>query len=158
MDKRKIIYVAGVAALIYIIMGTQKAFGRLTSDNTIRPADPYGSGAYGASRSHGKHQGVDILVNPGQDIKCPVDGKITRIAYPYAGDTDYKGFVLVSGPYEIKIFYANLSVSVGSTVKKGQVIATAQNISAKYSSSMANHVHFEVRKNGILINPTNLFE
>ena len=158
MDKKKILYTAGIAALIYIVMGTRKVFGKLTDSNKIRPADEWGSGAFGASRNGRKHEGVDIVVYPGQELKSPVSGTVKRIAYPYADDLSYKGFVLVSGPYVITVYYANLSVPAGSSIAKGQVIATAQDISARYDSGMKPHVHFEVKKNGVLIDPTNLFE
>ena len=50
------------------------------------------------------------------------------------------------------------TVSIGTQVTKGQVIGISQNIAAKYSSQMANHVHIEVYSaSGKLLDPTNLF-
>lgn len=155
-SNKKLFIIGGAALIIYLIMSTQKTFAALTANQQFRKADNWGSGAFGASRGTRKHAGIDIVVYPGQAINAPVSGIIKRIAYPYEDDTDYKGFVLTAGDYEIKIFYANLTVPIGTKVTAGMKIAEAQNIAAKYSG-MTNHVHFEVRKNGVLINPTNLF-
>ncbi|AXG72933.1 M23 family peptidase [Flavobacterium arcticum] len=161
MGTKKILYIIGGIAITYLFMSTGKAFAKIVNGQKIRGLDGWGSGAFGASRSGGsrKHSGVDVIAAPGQPVLAPFSGTIKRVAMPYADDFSYKGFVIENDTYEAKIFYALLTVPVGSTVVAGAPVATAQNIAAKYGSTMNNHVHFEVRSKstGALIDPTNLF-
>lgn len=156
--KKQYWYIAGASLLIYIIMGTKKAFGKVTEENKIRGCDPSGCGNFGASRGDRTHQGIDIVVKEGDVIKSPIDGEVIRYPFPYSGDINYKGILIRNKDYEVKIFYINPNAPVGK-ILKGQKIGNAQNIAKKYPSSpMTNHIHLEVRDNkGNLINPTNLF-
>lgn len=143
-------------------MGTNKAFGKVTADNVRRGCDQnWGCGSFGASRGTRTHNGLDIKTTEGQQILSPITGKVTRFPFPYGGDLSYTGIEIINTTYKVKIFYMKPSVAVNSEVTKGQVIGTAQNISAKYSSTMTNHIHVEVYKkqgsNWVLINPETLF-
>jgi|SRR5690606_2522309 len=155
---KKIYYIAGAALLILLLMKGNKAFAAVTKNQKLRGDDPFGSGKFGAPRGNRKHNGIDLVVSPGQDIFSPITGKVTRIAYPYASDLSYKGLEIVNEQYQVKIFYINPTVAIPSVVTAGQKIAEAQNIAAKYGSTMTNHVHFEIR-NALnqVIDPTNLF-
>lgn len=154
---KKIYYIAGAALLILLLM-KNKALASVTKNQKLRDCDPFGCGNFGAPRGTRKHNGIDLIVSPGQDIFSPITGKVTRIAYPYASDLSYKGLEIVNEQYKVKIFYINPTVAIPSVVTAGQKIAEAQNIAAKYGSTMTNHVHFEVR-NALnqVIDPTNLF-
>ena len=141
-------------------MGTNKAFGKITENNTHRGCDVggWGCGSFGASRGARKHNGLDIVTTPGQIIYAPISGKVTRFPFPYAGDLTYTGIEIVNDLYKVKIFYMKASVSIGSKVVQGQQIGVSQNIAAKYSPQMTNHVHIEVYdKSNKLLDPTKLF-
>lgn len=143
-------------------MGTNKAFGKVTADNIRRGCDQnWGCGSFGASRSGGArtHNGLDIKTTVGQQILSPISGKVTRFPFPYGSDLTYTGIEIINEDYKVKIFYMKASVSANTDVVKGQVIGHAQNISAKYSSTMTNHIHVEVynAKTNALINPETLF-
>ncbi len=142
-------------------MGTKKAFGKVTADNIRRGCDQnWGCGSFGASRSGGsrKHNGLDIKTAVGQQILSPISGKVTRFPFPYGDDLSYTGIEIINDTYKVKIFYMKPSVLVNSEVTKGQVIGNAQNVTAKYSSTMTNHIHLEVYnvKTGALLNPETL--
>lgn len=126
-------------------MSTKKAFAKPTSTGAIRLCDTHGCGTYGAKRGNRIHQGEDYKVAPGENVYSPITGKITRIAYPYASDMSYKGVEIKSEDYTVKIFYMQLTVAVGTVVAAGSKIGVAQNIAAKYSPGMQNHIHVEVR-------------
>ena len=74
----------------------------------------------------------------------------------YAKDLSYAG-VLIEGNgghkgYTIKIFYMTPSISiVGKTVKVGDKIGVAQDLTRKYPG-ITNHIHMEVRHNKLIVN------
>lgn len=159
--KKPLIILGTITALI--LMSTKKTFAKVTDKNTIRDCDAYGCGHFGASRSGGtrSHNGIDMIAVPGQNIFSPITGEVTRYPYPYRSDLSYTGIEIINDIYKVKMFYVTPTAFIGTEVKAGQVIAVAQNISAKYSPSMTNHVHLEVYKKvnntWQLIDPTNLF-
>ncbi len=69
-----------------------KRFHSIGKQNKIR-SDGYGDGRFGASRDQGKrqHEGIDLVVTPGESILSPITGKIVRYAYPYPDDSRYSG-------------------------------------------------------------------
>lgn len=156
--KKQYWYIAGASLLIFLIMGTKKAFGKVTTENKIRGCDPSGCGHFGADRGSRLHQGIDIVVKEGEIINSPIDGEVIRYPFPYSGDINYKGILIRNKDFEVKIFYINPTAPVGK-ILKGQKIGNAQNIAKKYPSSpMTNHIHLEVRDmKGNLLNPSNLF-
>jgi murein DD-endopeptidase MepM/ murein hydrolase activator NlpD len=138
----------------YFLMRKKTTKGTLVVPLEIRN-DSQGSGVFNASRGARAHKGVDYLVEKGQNVFSPVDGKVTRIAYPYASDLKWKGLVIVSGSTEIRIFYITpLDGIIGEQVKKGDRIATAQAINEKYTPSMKNHIHVEWIINGTHKDPS----
>lgn len=125
-------------------------------NNQVIRVDAAGDGHFGAKRGSREHEGVDLLVEKGDNILAPEDGLLKRAAYPYVGDMTYSGFVFIgdSGK-EYKAFYLKpVWDLIGKRVKDGDVIGTAQAISERYpQSSMKDHVHIEIRENNTLLNP-----
>lgn len=159
MAGKKIYYIGAAALIIILLMKSNKAFASLTKPNQkLRGCDPLGCGSFGASRGSRSHNGIDIVATPGQDIFSPINGKVTRVAYPYSDDLSYTGLEIVNDNYKVKMFYLSPTIVIGKTVKAGEKIGIAQNISVKHGEAMVNHVHFEVRNSANqLINPTDLF-
>lgn len=122
-----------------------------------------GLGHFGAPRGSRKHAGVDFVVTPGQPVMSPIEGVITRVTIPYASDSRWKGFE-ISGSgrhegYTIKIFYMNPDTRLlYQSVRPGDVIGTAQDISLKYAPAMKPHIHLEVRQGGSLLDPLPFFQ
>lgn len=86
------------------------------------------------------------------------------MAYPYGtarGNDQWEGCVIVGigdyKGYEVKIFYMRPFV-IGDYLFPGDIIGVAQDISRKYSPAMMDHLHVEVRRNGVLLDPAKLFE
>jgi len=161
MNKTTFFFIS-TALFLYLIMGTKKAFGKVTEKNIFRGCDKnWGCGNFGASRSGGtrKHNGLDIKTEVNEVILSPISGKITRYPMPYSDDAKYKGIEIVNDDYLVKIFYMIASVPIGSVVKQGQPIGNSQNIASKYGASMTNHIHLEVYdKNRKLINPEQFYK
>jgi murein DD-endopeptidase MepM/ murein hydrolase activator NlpD len=121
--------------------------------------DAGGSGWFESNRIGHVHQGTDFVCRPGQSIYSPFSGTIVRESKPYANDLRWNGLLLRSddGSYECKLFYCTLAEDVGKHVERNKLIAFAQGISAKYSSGVTDHIHVEVRRNGVVVNPENLW-
>ncbi|UUC45590.1 M23 family metallopeptidase [Flavobacterium cerinum] len=147
-----------ITGLAILLTMTKKAFAAIVPNQKIRGCDAHGCGSFGASRGGRTHNGVDVVVTPGQNIVSPISGTITRFPYPYKGDFNYKGIEIKNSEYTVMIFYMNTTVLANTKVTAGQTIGKAQNIAAKYGNGMTPHVHIEVRDSkGNLINPTNMF-
>ncbi len=118
----------------------------------MRRQDRWGSGHFGASRGSRSHGGIDLTADVGEAILSPIDGEITRVAYPYSGDLTYQGAVIVDASgLEVRIYYIE-GVELGP-VKAGDRIGTAQNLRRRYPD-INNHVHLEVRVGGSKVDPT----
>lgn len=125
-----------------------------------RGSDKWGSGSFGAPRGARQHNGVDISVSLGEAVLSPIDAKLVRIAYPYATDLSLTG-VLLEGVgrhagFTVKIFYMAPEMSkIGTQVVAGERIGAAQSLLTKYPG-IRNHIHLEVRQNGVVIDPQTL--
>ncbi len=125
-------------------------------------SDSGGDGHFGASRKRktgiGKHMGLDILSTPGQTVKAPISGRL-EISNP---QNVHSGFNILSddGKTIVKVFYAKYDPSlVGKRVNAGDVVAIAQDLQMRgqYPANVKDHVHVEVFRNGVQVNPKPLF-
>lgn len=106
--------------------------------------DTQGQGFYRAKRGRRSHKGSDYLCTPGQNIVSPLDGKLTRMAYPYK-DRKWEGCAIVGNFMTVKMFYFKpFQDLIGKKVIKGEHIGFAQNISLKYSKLMLPHIHLQI--------------
>ncbi len=100
---------------------------------------------------HPGHNGLDFGVPVGTEIKATMDGNVTYAGWNNQG---YGNLVIVTsrnGDY--KTYYAHLSsipVSVGDSVSAGTTIG----LSGNTGNSTGPHLHYEVRRNNIVIDPT----
>lgn len=101
----------------------------------------YSNGSY--------HGGVDWPCPTGTAVHAADSGVVViakRLTYSYGQ------YVLIDHGNGLSTLYAHnssLVVSVGQSVSKGQVIA----YSGETGNATGPHVHFEVRKNGVRVNP-----
>lgn len=107
-------------------------------------------GSNDSVRSH-SHTGLDIAAPKGTPIKAAAAGTVT-----YAGNAGdgYGNYVILSHGNGVQTVYAHCSalvVTKGQQVSQGQVIAKV----GSTGNSTGNHLHLEVRKNGITYNPQN---
>jgi len=111
---------------------------------------PHGLPIKGAltQTAHPGHIALDFGAPVGTPVKATMDGKVI-----YAGwnDEGYGNIVIVeNGPY--RTYFAHLSkipVKVGEKVNFGMVVGYSGNT----GNSTGPHLHYEVRKNGVQINP-----
>ena len=94
------------------------------------------------------HKGIDIAFPLGTEILAGLDGTVTTGAY----DSSYGNYIVISDGNGLEMKYAHcdtLLVSEGQPVAKGDVIATV----GSTGDSTGNHLHMEILKDGIHINP-----
>lgn len=118
----------------------------LRFESTIRN-DAAGSGHFGAPRGSRKHNGIDILAEPGLLLLSPVAGKVTKLGYPYAGDMHYRYIEVTSNKgLKHRFFYVSPEILLKQIVVVGQLLGVVQDVKAKYPTlpAMRNHVHYEV--------------
>ncbi len=98
--------------------------------------------------AHPGHIALDFGAPVGTPVKATMDGKVIYAGWNNEG---YGNLVIIeNGPY--RIYFAHLSkipVKVGDKVHFGMVIGYSGNT----GNSTGPHLHYEVRKNGVQINP-----
>lgn len=117
----------------------------------IRPVSGTVTSRFG-SRWGRSHKGIDIGAPKGTPIKAIASGTVTVAQYGYSGG--YGNYVMISHGNGVQTLYGHcnsLNVSVGEQVSQGQVIAFVGNT----GNSFGNHLHLEIRVNGVAQNPQN---
>ncbi len=125
----------------------------LSSMPTLKPTNGWYTSGFGLRNSPftGKpamHEGLDLANHVGSPIVAPAAGIVT-----YAGGRPgYGNMVTIDHGYGIQTQFGHVSrlyVKVGEKVKRGQKIAAVGNT----GRSTGPHVHYEVRVNGIPVDP-----
>jgi murein DD-endopeptidase MepM/ murein hydrolase activator NlpD len=96
------------------------------------------------------HNAVDIAAPYGSSIAAPMDGRVIETAYsPILGK-----YVMMSHSGGWKTLYGHMSEVL---VKEGQYVSQGRTLGRIGTTgySTGPHVHFEVIKNGALVNPLN---
>ena len=131
--------------------------GSTTSGSTIsgdRPSYQWPvEGKYVVSSNFGicrgsYHRGIDIPAPLGTSIYAADSGTVTEATY----HVSFGNYVLITHENGYATLYAHCSsllVKPGDTVEKGQTIALV----GSTGNSTGSHLHFEVRKNGVKLNP-----
>jgi murein DD-endopeptidase MepM/ murein hydrolase activator NlpD len=94
------------------------------------------------------HEGMDIAAQTGTPVVAPADGVVIKAGF----GTGYGNMVEISHGYGIKTIYGHnsrLNVKAGQRVKRGDVISYVGDT----GSSTGPHLHYEVRVNGLPVNP-----
>lgn len=110
------------------------------------------------NNTYSPNTGIDITMDDGKtfDVTASLSGTVTRV--------DNEDAVLGN---VIEIEHANgivtqyqsvqdIKVKEGDEVKQGDVLAKAGQ--SQFNEKAGTHVHFEIRKNGVAVNPTKFFD
>jgi murein DD-endopeptidase MepM/ murein hydrolase activator NlpD len=110
-------------------------------------------GGAGGDSSEEAHPGIDVAVAVGTPVRASGGGTVAQ-----AGEQgEYGIFVLLDHPGGLQTMYGHLSrltVRSGDSVAPGQVIG----LSGNTGRSSAPHLHFEVRRAGLPIDPRTLMQ
>ena len=97
-----------------------------------------------------RHTGLDIAAPKGTPIKAAASGTVIYAGYKGS----YGNLVVVSHGNGVQTYYGHCSalcVSAGDTVSQGAVIAKV----GSTGNSTGNHLHLEIRVDGVALNPQN---
>jgi murein DD-endopeptidase MepM/ murein hydrolase activator NlpD len=100
------------------------------------------------SMTNEKHPGIDIAVPRNTPVKATGDGVVTEARY----DPIYGNYVVINHGNRLSTFYAHNSricVREGQRVQKDEVIA----FSGSTGRSTAPHLHYELRKQNVPVDP-----
>lgn len=99
------------------------------------------------------HAGMDFAAAVGTPVHASGDGKVTAVE----NERGYGKCVIIDHGFSYKTLYGHLdsyNVKVGQKVKRGDVIAYVGNTGGL---STGPHLHYEVRKNNIPMDPINYY-
>jgi murein DD-endopeptidase MepM/ murein hydrolase activator NlpD len=94
------------------------------------------------------HEGIDIAAEVGTPVVAPADGVVIKAGF----EAGYGNVVELSHGYGLKTVFGHnsrLNVKPGQHVKRGDIISYSGNTGA----STGPHLHYEVRVNGLPVNP-----
>jgi len=117
-----------------------------------RVASGYGMRMHPILKYRRFHKGMDFTAPPGTPIYATGDGKVTKVGL----GSGYGKMVIIEHGFGYKTYYAHMSkynTKVGRKVKRGEIIGYVGNSGL----SSGPHLHYEVWKNGKVMNPVNFY-
>jgi len=119
-----------------------------TTNQSIPDLNPL-HGRYRLSQKfNSEHKALDFAASEGTEVLASASGKIISVKF----DKYFGNMIIIEHNSQYKTLYAHLSkvlVKEGTSVAKGNVIGLVGNS----GNSTAAHLHFEIMKNGINIDP-----
>ncbi len=114
--------------------------------------------SYPFRKSIGEHSGVDIRAAQGTTLKAAASGYVARVKFD--GSTAYSYIMIIHADNFSTVYghVSGVSVRADEYVSQGQVIGKtggAPRTTGAGPFSTGPHLHFEIRKNGIPVNPLN---
>ncbi len=114
-------------------------------------------GGYPYAYLIGPHSAIDIPTYVGTPIKAPADGYVARTHD--SGGPGYSYIMIIHGD-GLSTVYGHVSgfaAKEGQMVSRGTVIGYTGGASGSHGSGLSSgpHLHFEVRKNNVPVNPRN---
>ncbi len=124
---------------------------RQGSGSMIWPVNGPITGVFGEQRPGHIHAGIDISAGEGTPIHAADDGRVV-LMQGVGASGGYGNYTCVQHSTSLSTCYAHQSqfgTSLGASVNKGQVIGAVGNTGHSFGA----HLHFEVRINGVPVNP-----
>lgn len=126
----------------------------VTTDTLLFPVENgyytsyFGYRIHPITRKWSFHTGIDIAAKEGTAIRAPLNGKVTKI-----GEDSRSGkYLFLTHSDGFETFYCHCSeilVEVGMNINRGEAIASV----GTTGQSTGPHLHFEIRRDGIRMNP-----
>jgi len=141
--RNKIDMLASIPAIVPISLDSDK----------VRVSSGFGSRMHPIYKMIKFHAGMDFAAKTGTPVYATGNGKVISVDIKKG----YGKCILVDHGFNYKTLYGHLSgynVRVGQTVKRGDIIAYVGNTGGL---STGPHLHYEVRKNDIPMDPINYY-
>ena len=123
------------------------------NENLKRVASGFGYRTDPFTKARKMHEGMDFTAKSGTPIFATGDGVVERADN---GASGYGNHVVIRHGYGYETLYAHLSrykCRVGQRVKRGDIVGYV----GSTGRSEAPHLHYEVHKNGAVVNPINFY-
>jgi murein DD-endopeptidase MepM/ murein hydrolase activator NlpD len=123
------------------------------NENLKQMASGFGYRTDPFTKARKMHEGMDFTAKSGTPIYATGDGVVARADNTASG---YGNHVVIRHGYGYETLYAHLSkynCKAGKPVKRGDVIGYI----GSTGRSEAPHLHYEVHKNGKVVNPLNFY-
>lgn len=148
-------YIIAAAALIALAYGFVIFKRKMGKENPVtgKVVSKYGYRKHPITGEYKLHNGCDISVPIGAEVKSPWDGTVKKVYTNAVGGNQ----IIIEHSNGYTTGYAHLSeqlVTVGQQVDSGQVIAKSGNT----GQSTGPHLHFTLRYNGELVDPQTVFD
>lgn len=111
---------------------------------------------YPFRRSLGEHSGVDIKASQGTTLRATASGYVARVKFDGSRNYAYIMIIHADGLSSVYGHVSSVSVKADDYVSQGQVIGKTGGMPGTTGAgpfSTGAHLHFEIRKNGIPVNP-----
>lgn len=142
MVKNKIDMLASIPAILPVSL----------RDNKVYKTSGFGNRIHPIYKTRKMHEGIDFAGPIGTPIYATGNGKVVKVGT----ESGYGKHVIIDHGYTYKTHYAHLSaytVKRGQKVKRGDIIGFLGNT----GRTSGPHIHYEVLKNDIPVNPINYF-
>lgn len=115
----------------------------------VRVSDKFGVVRTNSDGTKRTHKGIDLAAPNGTPVNSTINGRVTTAGR--AGN--FGNLVVVKGADGLETYYAHLSEIA---VKVGDVLSAGMNLGKVGSTgrSSGNHLHYEERRNGKILDPT----
>jgi len=123
----------------------------INPNNDQKLSSSFGKRLHPIEKTTKVHHGIDIATSIGTSVHATANGTVS--SFSTSLENGYGRNIVISHDYGFQTKYAHLSLvfvlKVGQVVKKGDIIGMV----GSTGKSTGNHLHYEVIKNGIHINP-----
>ncbi len=119
--------------------------------------DARGDGFFAAGRNGARlHQGIDLWASIGTPVLASRSGRVIAAKQ----NRGMGNFVIIRHPHNITTIYGHLSkieVQKNQFVRQGEIIGRVGKTGNASFRDIQPHLHFEVRENGIPLDPMSYF-
>ncbi len=135
-----------------VMLASIPAIQPVKKENLTRMASGYGMRMHPILKIRKKHNGMDFTAPKGTPIYASGNGKVIRAGR----SSTFGNVVYIDHGYGYKTIYAHMSeikTHKGANVKRGDLIGFVGNT----GRSVGSHLHYEVHKNGVPVNPIHYY-